>query len=71
VSMIFNWFKEDWTRGHRGFDDKAAPLQSREQFFARYARLLADSPEQQQTILAQKAEIRHLEYDWSLNDVRK
>jgi hypothetical protein len=71
VSMIFNWFKEDWTSGYRGLNGKAAPLESREQFFARYATLLADDPEQQRLIRDQKAEIRHLDYDWSLNDSRK
>jgi hypothetical protein len=71
VSMIFNWFKEDWTSGYRGFEGKGSPLQSREQFFARYADILADNPEQQKIIRDQKAEIRHLDYDWGLNDARK
>ena len=71
VSMIFNWFKEDWTSGYRGFEGKAAPLQSREQFFARYATLLADDAQHQKLIREQKAEIRHLDYDWGLNDARK
>ena len=70
VSMIFNWFKEDWTSGYRGFEGKGSPLQSREQFFARYADILADNPEQQKIIRDQKAEIRHLDYDWGLNDAR-
>lgn len=71
VSMIFNWFKEDWISGYRGFDGKSASLQSREQFFARYAALLADDPRHQEIIRQQKAEIRHLDYDWGLNDARK
>jgi hypothetical protein len=53
VSRIFDWFKEDWP--------------SREQYFARYAALLADDPGHQQLILSGKARIRFLEYDWALN----
>jgi hypothetical protein len=71
VSMIFNWFKEDWTSGYRGYDGKAAPVASREQWFGRYAHLLADNPEQLKIIREGKAELRFLEYDWSLNDARK
>ena len=67
VSRIFDWFKEDWTSGYRGFETKAAPIRSREQFFAAYAALLADSPGHQKQVLDQKAEIRFLEYDWALN----
>jgi len=71
VSRIFDWFKEDWTSGYRGFEGKAAPIRSREQFFAAYAALLADSPGHQKQVLDQKAEIRFLEYDWNLNDVKR
>ena len=71
VSMIFTWFKADWMNGYRGFDGKSAPLQSREQFFARYAVLLADDPGHQELIRQQKVEIRHLDYDWTLNDAPK
>lgn len=71
VSEIFKWFSEDWTSGYRGFDNKGPAMQSREQFFAKYAALLADQPAQQQVIVERKAAIRHLDYDWALNDVRK
>ncbi len=71
VSEIFKWFSEDWTSGYRGFDNKGPAMQSREQFFAKYAALLADQPAQQQMITERKAAIRHLDYDWALNDVRK
>lgn len=71
MSMIFNWFKEDWTSGYRGFDGKTAPVASREQWFGRYAHLLADTPEQQKIIRDGKAEIRFLDYDWNLNDVKR
>jgi len=71
VSRIFDWYKEDWTSGHRGFEGKREPMRSRSQYFAAYATLLADSPAQRKQIADQKAEIRFLEYDWALNDVKR
>jgi hypothetical protein len=56
VSRIFDWFKEDF-----------AP---REQFFAKYAKLLSDDPAQQKLVAEGKAPFSFLEYDWSLNDVK-
>jgi len=56
VSKIFDWFKEDFGR--------------REQWFARYAKLLADDPAQQKLVAEGKAELAFLEYDWALNDVK-
>ncbi len=67
VSMIFNWFKEDWASGYKGIDGKTAPITSREDYFARHAKLLADSPADQQVITDKKATLSHPEYDWSLN----
>lgn len=64
VSMIFNWFKEDWSSGYQG-------IQSREQYFAKYAKLLTDDPGQQKLVADGKAPISHLDYDWTLNDARK
>ena len=54
VSKIFDWFKEDF-----------AP---REQFFAKYAQLLADGAEPHKLLAAGKAAITFLDYDWTLND---
>ena len=71
VSEIFKWFATDWSSGYRGFDGKSPAAQSREQFFAKYAALLADTPAQQQAIAERKAAIRHLDYDWTLNDAKK
>ena len=42
-----------------------------EGFFAKYANLLTDNAAHQQLIRDGKAEIKHLDYDWSLNDARK
>jgi hypothetical protein len=71
VSKIFDWFKEDWTSGYRGVAGRHAPIQSREQFFARYAQLLADGAAQRKLIEDGKAPIGFLEYDWALNDARR
>ena len=71
VSKIFDWFKEDWTRGYRGFAGKQPPIQSREQYFGRYAQLLADGAQQQKVVEDGKAPIGFLEYDWALNDAKR
>jgi len=63
VSMIFSWFRVDWESGTGG-------IRSREQYFGRYATLLADNPAEQQRVREGKAPIAHLEYDWMLNDAR-
>ena len=42
-----------------------------EQFFGKYANLLSDNAEHQKIIRDGKAEIRHLAYDWRLNDAKK
>jgi hypothetical protein len=57
VSKIFDWYKEDFG--------------VREQYFARYAKLLADGPEAQKAVAEGRAPLSFLDYDWSLNDVRK
>lgn len=57
VSKIFDWFKEDFG--------------VREQYFARYANLLADGPDAQKTVGEAGAPLAFLEYDWSLNDVKR
>lgn len=70
VSEIFKWFKEDWTSGYRGLAGTGAPVTSREQYFARYADLLADRPADRRLVAEGRAPIAHLDYDWSLNDAR-
>jgi hypothetical protein len=57
VSKIFDWFKEDFG--------------VREQYFAKYAKWLADSPEGQKAVAEGRAPLSFLEYDWSLNDAKK
>jgi hypothetical protein len=64
VSKIFDWYGIDFRSGYRGIS--ALPG-----FFARYAAELTATPVEQQTIREGKAKIDFLEYDWTLNDVRK
>lgn len=64
VSKIFDWFREDWESGYQG-------IGSREQYFAKYARLLSDDPAQRKRVAEGKAPISFLDYDWSLNDARR
>jgi len=69
VSKIFDWFKEDWQSGYTGIA-AGTPINSREQFFAKYAKLLADKPDAQAKVVEQKAPLAFLEYDWGLNAAR-
>jgi hypothetical protein len=70
VSKIFDWFKEDWESGNKGIGASAQPIESREQYFARYAKQLADRPDAQAKVAEQKAGLAFLEYDWALNVAR-
>jgi hypothetical protein len=71
VSKIFDWFKEDWQSGYRGFVGETAPIRSRAEYFARYAKLLADSPADQKAVADGTAPLGFLEYDWTLNDAKR
>ena len=61
VSSIFRWFREDFEKGHQGF-------QKVEDVFARYAPLLSSDPAVQAQLKARKLKPQFLDYDWSLND---
>ncbi len=63
VSSIFKWFREDFEKGHQGF-------QKVEDVFARYAPLLSSDPAVQAQLKARKLKAEFLDYDWSLNDAR-
>lgn len=56
VSKIFDWYKEDF--------------EPRSQYFARYAALLTQDPQEQKLVSQGKAQLAFLDYDWSLNDSR-
>lgn len=62
VSKIFDWYGEDFEQGHRGWH-------SLREFFADYADLLADTPEDREKVRAGDYRLEFLEYDWSLNNV--
>ena len=61
VSSIFKWFRDDFEKGHQGF-------QKVEDVFARYAPLLSGDAAVQAQLKARKLQPRFLDYDWSLND---
>ena len=63
VSRIFDWYGKDFERGHKGFTSLKAT-------FARYADLLAATPEGRAIVKEQRADVTFLEYDWGLNDAR-
>ena len=67
VSKLFDsspWYGNDFRKGHKGF-------KTLESLFAKYANLLTDNAAHQQLIRDGKAEIKHLDYDWGLNDARR
>lgn len=64
VSKIFDWFREDWASGYQG-------IRSREQYFAKYAKLLSDDPAQQKRVAEGGAPVSFLDYNWSINDAGK
>ncbi len=63
VSKIFDWYRKDFEKGHKGIDT----LQT---LFGRYAEQLAASPQDQAEITGGKYKLVHLEYDWALNDAK-
>ncbi len=64
VSSIFDWYGKDFARGWKGYA-------SLEQFLGKYADRLADDPARRQAIREGKVAVEFLDYDWSLNDVRR
>ncbi len=61
VSKIFDWYKNDFTRGHRG-------LFSLSDLFAQYSDALSNDPKEQNLIRLKRVQIDFLDYDWRLND---
>jgi Protein of unknown function, DUF547 len=62
ASSIFKWFREDFEKGHRGFNKV-------EDVFAKYAAQLSDDAADQTRLKAKTLAVNHLDYDWSLNAV--
>lgn len=63
VSKIFDWYKKDFTKGHKGFASLEATL-------GKFADVLADDPAVRSEIRSGKVAITYLDYDWNLNDRR-
>ncbi len=63
VSSLFKWYREDFEKGHKGFNKL-------EDMLAKYADLLTPDAAAQAQIKAKTVSISHLDYDWSLNDAK-
>lgn len=63
VSKIFDWYRQDFERGHQGYGSLQA-------LFARHADVLATTPQAQADLRAGRYRLVHLDYDWALNDAR-
>lgn len=63
VSKIFDWYRKDFERGHKGFD-------SLQTVFARHAEVLGPTPLAQAEIRTGRYKLAFLDYDWALNDAR-
>lgn len=66
LSMIFDWYADDFRRGGKSFLGYAG-FGAVTEVGARYAELLADSEADRALLRAQKAPVAFLEYDWRLN----
>jgi hypothetical protein len=64
LSQLFDWYRQDFEKGHRGFS-------SLQDLVARYADRLADSDADRARLRAGAVPIRFIDYDWSLNDVSR
>jgi hypothetical protein len=63
VSRIFEWYRKDFERGHKGFDTVQA-------VFAQHADQLADTAEARAVVRSGGFKLEFLPYDWALNDAR-
>lgn len=61
ISAIFKWFREDFEKGDQG-------VRKLEDWLARYANQLAQTPAERDSLKSGIVTISHLDYDWSLND---
>jgi hypothetical protein len=64
VSMIFKWFREDFEQGWLGYRQLS-------DVFARHAAQLSDRPDEQLKLRERALSPSFLDYDWSLNAVRR
>lgn len=66
LSMIFDWYSDDFRGGGRSFLGYRR-FGSVQEVAARYADLLADTPADRSALRSMSVPIRFLEYDWRLN----
>jgi len=72
VSKIFDWFqRKTGSRATAASARDAPAIGSREQFFAKYRRCARGDAEGRQAVRSQKVPLAFLDYDWTLNDVRR
>jgi len=64
LSEIFKWFGEDFQKGHRGIGNL-------NDLVLRYADALNVPMAERAAIRGGSVRIRYLDYDWSLNDIRR
>jgi hypothetical protein len=64
LSQLFDWYRTDFEQGHRGFA-------SLHDLAAKYAEQLADGAEDRTRLRSRSAPIRFIDYDWSLNDLKR
>jgi hypothetical protein len=62
ISKIFDWYREDFERGWRGWHDL-------DQFLAHYADSLADTPGVKKQLVAGGLKVKFINYDWKLNGI--
>jgi len=70
LSMIFDWYGDDFRDGGRSFLGYPR-FSSVQEVGARYAELLADAPADRSALRAMTVPIRFLEYDWRLNSTEE
>ena len=61
VSKIFDWYREDFERGWRGWSGLV-------QFFAHYRDSLADTLRAKELLASENSHIQFLEFNWMLNE---
>ena len=65
VSKIFKWYREDFESGYKGYT-------SLHTFFKKYAGQVSGSSRDAQKLLATgDYQIKYLDYDWRLNDLKR
>ena len=64
LSQLFDWYRQDFEKGHRGFS-------SLQDLVGRYAEQLAESEADRAGLRSKTVPIRFIDYDWSLNDLSR